>query len=133
MLEILWLVLMLESESIEAREEATHKLGRMGRKAWPMLEAALRSRDPEVAARAREILSEQLLPDAFLGRHPELVGLTPTRRAALLLPTPWDGPEEFVEIDVTDTDEEVKRPPDPEGPRFRLQRLKSVRVRPPND
>ncbi len=132
MLEILWLALMLESDSIEAREEATHRLARMGRKAWPMLEAALRSRDPEVAARVREILSDQFLPDAFLGRHPELVGLSPTRRAALLLPTPWDGPEEFVEIERMD-EEEVKRPPDPEGPRSRLQRLKSVRVRPVND
>lgn len=132
MLEILWFLLMLGSDSIEEREEATQRLAGSGRKAWPMLEAALRSRDPEVAARAREILSDQFLPEAFLARHPELVGLTPTRRAALLLPTPWDGPEEFVEIERTD-EEEVKRPPDPEGPRFRLQRLKSVRVRPIND
>lgn len=50
------LVEQLASEDIETREHATEQLGRLGKTARPALLEALRSKDPEVALRAREIL-----------------------------------------------------------------------------
>lgn len=50
------LVEKLRSDGVEEREEAAERLGALGRSALPELQRATRDRDPEVAARAGDIL-----------------------------------------------------------------------------
>ena len=51
------LIEQLSSDSVTVREEASARLFRMGRAAFPHLEEAARGADPEVAGRARDLLA----------------------------------------------------------------------------
>lgn len=84
-MEILVLLLLLGSDSAEARDLAAERLHRIGRPAWPLLEKALESRDLEVRMRARTVLLRQALPDSMLDRQPDLLHAARVREVRLLI------------------------------------------------
>jgi HEAT repeat protein len=70
------LVEKLRSDGVEEREAAARKLRLLGEDAEPLLRAAARGSDPEVAGRARDILGEMeweaSVHPGLLRRYPEL-------------------------------------------------------------
>jgi hypothetical protein len=76
--EILILLALLASDSIEARDRAAGRLRQLGPDAWPALFLTLKHEDPEFRGRALDVLHGQQLPAEWSDRHPDL------RAAALL-------------------------------------------------
>src|SRR3972149_3708895 len=81
------LVQELRSDDIAARARASRKLLELREKAVPALVPALESPDPEVRARAEDILGRMVLdlPADTLERHPRLKELRVRREVLSLL------------------------------------------------
>jgi HEAT repeat protein len=83
--ELLLLLLLLASDSVEARDFATARLVELGPVAWPSLERFLEAPDAELRLRAADILVRQELSEPLLRRRPHLVGPARSYEAARLI------------------------------------------------
>ncbi len=107
----------LSSDDVAARDQAALDLRRAGRAAWPLLERAARSADPEAAGRARDLLDAVRVRrrltwrmiDACPGLEAALRGGTSSSRAAAaraLAGFPDEGRELLLEL-LRDADAET--------------------------
>lgn len=84
-MELILLFLLLASDPVEARDYASRRLGEAGAPAWPLLLRLLGARDPELRARAFEILDRQALPESIVRRRRDLYDARMTRRVWQLI------------------------------------------------